>query len=113
MPATVAAVSTFLGLTPARPVDDDALTAAVAAANDWVSEVRPDLTVGDDGKPLPLWPPRATQAAVQYAARLYGRRGSVQGVAAFQDVGVTLLPALDPDIRSLLELGNFQRSVVA
>jgi len=113
MPATVASVQTFLGLSPARPMDDDALAAAVAAANDWVTEMRPDLTLDESGAELPSWPPRADQAAVQYAARLYGRRGSVQGVAAFQDVGDTLLPALDPDIRALLELGNFQRSVVA
>lgn len=113
MPASIASVQTFLGLSPARPVDDDALEAAAAAANDWVQEVRPDITKDANGVTLDTWPPRADQAAVQYAARLYGRRGSVQGIAAFQDAGATLLPDLDPDIRALLEIGDFQKSVVA
>jgi len=47
------------------------------------------------------------------AARLYGRRGSVQGIAAFADVGVSLLPRIDPDVRALLQLGEYQTSVVA
>jgi hypothetical protein len=79
---------------------------AVEAANDLVAAYRPDLA-GD------AWPPRADEAAVIQAARLYGRRGSVQGVAAFQDVGVSLLPRLDPDVRALLQLGEYQDSVVA
>lgn len=96
----------FLGLTPSRAVDSDAMGAAVVAANDLVATLRPDL-MGD------AWPPRADEAATIQAARLYGRRGSVNGVAAFQDVGVTHLPRLDPDVRSLLELGEYQRSVIA
>jgi hypothetical protein len=106
MPATVDAVRTFLGLSPARPADDDALAAAVAAANDAVATWRVDLT------DLATWPPSCDQAAVIYAARLYGRRSSVQGVAAFQEVGVISLPQ-DPDVRALLGLGPFQKSVVA
>lgn len=60
-----------------------------------------------------VWAPRADQAALVEAARLYGRRGSVQGIAAFADVGVSMLPRLDPEVRSLLELGEYQRNVVA
>lgn len=107
MPTTVALVQQHLGLSPARPVDDDALAAAVAAANDMVAAYRPGLTATG------TWPARADFAATLQAARLYGRRGSVQGVAAFQDVGVSMLPRLDPDLRSLLELGEYQRSVVS
>jgi hypothetical protein len=110
MPATVASVKTFLGLAPARPVDDDALGAAVAAANDTVFTLRADL-----GPPDVLgatWPARADQAATLYAARLYGRRGSIQGVAVFQDVATTLR-STDPDVYLMLELGPFQPSVVA
>lgn len=111
MPTTVELVRIHLGLAPARPVDDTALDNAVAAANDAVWAWRRDLdepTV--DGA---TWPPRCDYAATLQAARLYGRRGSVQGVAAFQDVGVATLGRLDPDIRSLLELGEFQPSVIA
>lgn len=88
--------------------------AAVAAANDTVAAYRPDLVVGADGvTPLDPWAPRVEQAALVEAARLYGRRGSIQGVAAFADLGVSLLPRLDPEFRSLLELGEYQRSVIA
>ena len=106
MPATVESVQVFMGLSPTRPTDTDALAMAVVAANDMVAAYRPDLA-GD------AWPPRADYAATIQAARLYGRRGSTTGVAAFQDVGVTLVPRLDPDLRSLLELGEYQRSVIA
>ena len=106
MPATVEGVRTFLGLSPARPVDDDALAAAVAASNAAVTVWRVDLVDADP------WPANAEQAATIYAARLYGRRAGVQGVAAFQEVGVVTLPQ-DPDVAALLGLGKFQRSVVA
>ena len=90
------------------------MTAAVEAANDLVATLRPDITKDPTtGDLLPTWPARADQAAVVEAARLYGRRGSVQGIAAFADVGVSLLPRLDPEVRSLLELGEYQRSVIA
>jgi hypothetical protein len=115
MPTTVGAVRAHLGLTPARPVDDLALANAVAAANDLVAALRPDLSSPaaieeEDGDP---WPARADYAATLQAARLYGRRGSVQGVAAFAEVGVSLLPRLDPDVRLLLQLGEYQDSVTA
>ena len=77
------------------------------AANTMVSDYRPELAESDD------WPASATFAATIQAARLYGRRGSAQGVAAFQDVGVSLLPRLDPDVRALLRLGEHQDSVIA
>ena len=111
VPTTTAAVSSFLGLSPARPVDDEALAAAVAAANDAVWTWRQDLD--DPSAEGTVWPPRVDFAATIEAARLYGRRGSVQGVAAFQDTGVSFLPSLDPEVKSLLEIGQFQPSVVA
>jgi hypothetical protein len=218
MPATVATLKTYLGLSGAAAVDDQAMAAACAASNDLVTQLRPDLTVervdtarwvydgttigvdpgagklrvaawggtsdwavsetdadgvahefdaladgvyelrlAPDG-PLTarfvvqgpttdqgvwwswsarldagtvtaptvgtslyfrgpttfgVWAERADQAALVEAARLYGRRGSVQGVAAFADIGVSLLPRLDPEVRSLLELGEYQKPVVA
>jgi hypothetical protein len=111
MPATVDSVRKHLGLSPARPADDDALAMAVAAANDAIATWRTDLAP-DDGSGSVTWPPAVDEAAVIYSARLYGRRTSVQGIAAFQEVGVTVIPQ-DPDVRALLGLGNYQRSVVA
>jgi hypothetical protein len=103
-----------LGIDPASPNDEEAMAMAVAAANDLVATLRPDLTHDPaDGSLIDMWPARADQAAHVEAARLYGRRGSVQGVAAFADLGVSLLPRLDPEVRSLLELGEYQQSVVA
>jgi hypothetical protein len=113
MPATVASLRTYLGVDPASTVDGEAMGAAVAAANDLVQSLRADLTTDGAGVPLASWPPRCDQAALVEAARLYGRRGSVQGIAAFADVGVSMLPRLDPEVRSLLELGEYQPSVVA
>lgn len=114
MATTVAAVRTFLGVDPASTTDEDALTAAVAAANDWVVQVRPDWTTDETtGDVLDVWPPSADQAATMQAAHDYGRRGSTAGVAAFQDVGVTFIPRMDPDVRRLLQLGEYQGPVVA
>ena len=79
---------------------------AVAGANAYVVSVRVDLEGVDP------WPANADEAATLYAARLYGRRSSVQGVAAFQESGVLALGA-DPDVAALLQLGKHQRSVVA
>ena len=112
MPTSVEAVKTHLGITGARPVDDDAIQAAVVAANGLVAALRPDLPTAspDDPDKPPTWPPQCDQAATLQAARLYGRRGSVQGVASFQDAGVTLLARMDPDVRLLLQVGEFQDS---
>ena len=113
MPATVATLRIYLGVDPASNVDTEAMGSAVAAANDLVTALRPDITTDAGGAPLQVWPARCDQAALVEAARLYGRRGSVQGIAAFADVGVSMLPRMDPEVRSLLELGEYQRSVVA
>ena len=90
------------------------MDAAVAAANDYLPELRPDLMKDPaTGAVLEQWPARCDQAANIEAARLYGRRGSALGVAAFADVGISLIPRLDPEVRSLLELGEYQPPVIA
>lgn len=114
MATTVAAVRTFLGVDPATSTDQDALAAAVAAANRYVSRLRPDWCVdATTGEYVDPWPEDADQAATMQAARVYGRRGSTAGVAAFQDVGVSMLPRMDPTVRELLQLGEYQPPVVA
>ena len=113
MAATVDGLKTYLGLSPAESVDDAAMAGAVAAANAMARVWRPDVTLDPDGVELPDWPEQILQGAYTYAARLYGRRGSVAGIAAFADVGVAMLPRLDPDVRALWELGEYQRSVIA
>lgn len=114
MAATVDGLLTYLGLTTAQAADQsEAMGMAVAAANDAAMTLRADVTLDVDGEELATWPARIDQGAYVLAARLYGRRGSVAGVAAFADVGVTMLARLDPDVRFLWELGEFERSVVA
>jgi hypothetical protein len=112
MPTTVDRLQVHLGLTGSRPVDVAAMEAAVDAANGIVAALRADLpSLGSD--PAPVWPDHVDQAATIQAARLYGRRGSVQGVAAFADAGVSLLARLDPDVRVMLQLGEYQQSAFA
>lgn len=105
---TVEMLIADMSIVPATDSDAEAMGFAVDAANDIVTRWRPDIAPSDGP-----WAPRATKAALQEAARLYGRRGSVQGVAAYADVGVSTIARLDPDLRSLLELGEYQPSVVA
>lgn len=113
MAATVEGLKTYLGLAPAEAPDDAAMASAVAAANAMAKQWRPDVTLDADGIELPSWPANIDQGAYTFAARLYGRRGSVAGVASFIEAGVSGIPRLDPDVRSLWELGEYQRSVVA
>jgi hypothetical protein len=107
MPTSVDRVKIHLGITGTRPVDDEALTYAVDAANGLVMALRTDLAG------LPEWPDEVDEGATIQAARFYGRRASVQGVASFQDAGVSLLARLDPDVRAALGLGEFQPSAFA
>jgi hypothetical protein len=112
MPTTVDRLLEYLGITTGRPGDTNAMQAAVDAANAMVAAYRSDLPPLDELNP-PVWGDDVDQAATIQAGRLYGRRGSTVGVAAYQDVGVTLLPRLDPDVRALLKLGEYQDSVVS
>jgi len=88
------------------------MTYACDAANAMVAAYRSDLPPLDSDPP-PEWGADVDYAATVQAGRLYGRRGSTQGIAAYQDVGVSLLPRLDPDVRALLKLGEYQDSVVS
>lgn len=106
MPATVGTLQTHLGIAGARDVDVQAMQFAVDAANGVVAVFRPDVA------DLAAWPPEVESAALIQAARIYGRRGSVQGIAAFQDIGAVTLGRLDPDVRLLLGLGEYQESAI-
>ena len=107
MPATVETLRVYLGIGGARDVDTEAMQYAVDAANRVVAVFRPDVAGETE------WPAEIESGALIQAARLYGRRGSVQGIAAFQDIGAVTLGRLDPDVRLLLGLGEYQPSVIA
>jgi hypothetical protein len=114
MAATVDSLRVYLGLDPASTVDEEAMGAAVAAANAAAMYWRADVTTDPgDGTMLPTWPADIDQGAHIQAARWYGRRGSVGGSVAYADLGIASLPRLDPDVRFLWRLGEYQRSVIA
>jgi hypothetical protein len=114
MPTSVDRVKVHLGITGTRPVDDEAITYAVNAANSLVVTLRPDLPAIDTANPdATVWPAEIDEAATIQASRYYGRRASVQGVASFQEAGVSLLAWVDPDVRLALGLGEFQPSAFA
>jgi len=107
MAATLDKLKIHLGIPASDTHNDEAMQMWLDAANAQVAIWRPDLTATDP------WDPRAEGAVYLQASKLVGRRGSVQGVAAFADIGVTYMPRLDPDLMTLLELGDYQQSVVA
>lgn len=114
MPATVASLKVYLGLDPATSTDEAAMTAAVDAANAAAVKWRADVTTdAATGAVLPTWPADIEQGAHLFASRLYGRRASIGGSVGFADLGIAPLPRIDPDVRALWELGEYQRSVIA
>lgn len=110
MPTDLDRLKTHLGYTGARPIDDEAMSFAVDAANAVVVELRPDLGPLD---PAPTWPAHIDEAATIQAAAYYGARASVQGLAQFQEAGASYLPRIDPRVRMALGLAEFQPSVVS
>jgi len=112
MPATVDALKIFLGIDPASTVDAQAMQPACDSANALAVRFRADVTTDVDG-PLAEWPADIDQGAILQAARLYGRRGSSAGALAFADIGVITIGRLDPDVRMLWQLGEYQGPVVA
>lgn len=95
-PITRAEVEQHLGLTPAAAGVDTAhldlvTEAVVEQVEAWTAEPR--------GASIRL-------GAIMLAARLYARRGSPLGVAAFGDLGATYVKTHDSDIESLLGLGK-------
>lgn len=109
-------VKSFLGLTPADVFDDEALANAVRAAEPFVERARPDsFPRAAAGGPDFSQPPSSDPyfAAMQLAARLYGRRNSANGVAAFDNMGGPVyVSRYDPDIERGLRIGIFARPVV-
>lgn len=119
MPTSADRVRTLLGISTGRPVDEEALQDAVDAANSWVASVCTDLPplVDEDGAPVDpadvVWPAHADYATTVQAANLYNNRSSIGGRPTYADGGTSRLRDLDPEVRSLLGLGEYQDSVVS
>lgn len=102
-PATLTGVKAHLSIDDAA--DDEALTLIVAAVNakvlGWpVAAPAEDVTQWSDGRVAHL-----VLGATMLVARLYKRRNSPDGVAAFNDAGPLYVSRNDPDVAMLLNLG--------
>lgn len=102
VPVDPATVDTWLPL-PADVPPSPGAHAARAAAAQLVRRARPDLFAAGA---------TPTDAAVVYggqllAARLWARRGSPTGLAAFGEFGPAAVLRLDPDVERLLGVGRY------
>src|SRR5688572_6612680 len=107
-PATRDQVKEHLSITDT--VDDAAVDAVVAAVNARVL-TWPVSAKADTDPPFPDWsdPSLAdlVQGSVMLAARLFVRRNSADGVAAFGDSGPAYVSRNDPDVALLLQIGAY------
>jgi hypothetical protein len=113
MPVTVDDVKVHLGLDLATTTDEAAMQQAVDGTNALAMLWRADVTLDEAGEPLPSWPANIDKGGIIFAAKVYGRRGSVAGVAGFTEIGLAYVARLDPDLKAFWELGEFQPPVVA
>lgn len=94
-------------------VDDAAVAGVVAAVNQLVREL--PISAPFDTDPAPAdWAagPRIVEGATMLAARLFERRNSPNGVAAFGDGGVAYVQRNDPDVALLLRIGPYSKPTV-
>ena len=118
MPFPVAAGPTSLTLVKAHlritdNVDDVAITDAVVAVNAKVQQFRVAQVANLD-EPAPTWDawPHIVHGATLLAARLWRRRNTPDGVAAFADAAPVYVRRHDPDVALLLQLGEHAKPAV-
>lgn len=97
-PITRADVEGHLGVSPASDRDVIHLDRVTAAVVSWVER---NVVVDDLGHGA-----EHELGAILLAARLYARRGSPLGVAAFAELGAAYVSRHDPDVERLLGLGK-------
>lgn len=109
-PATVPAVKVHLDIDDAR--DDARLTSIVAAVNAIVRA----LPVARVAAGAEDWSgdevQHVVEGATMLAARLWRRKDSPDGIAAFGEAGPVYVQRNDPDIAMLLQLGAYARPAV-
>jgi hypothetical protein len=106
-PATLDGVRAFLRYKEGDTQDDAELEDVVDATNALVrcwpcsaSAVGTELEPGE-------FPANVVRGAVMMAGRLFRRRESPSGVAAFGDMGAVYVQRNDPDVAMLLGLGVY------
>ena len=105
-PATPGGVAAFLRLGPTASEDelarvDEVTTAVNALVRQWpVAAKALEVTPA-------TWPAYVTEGATMLAGRLFRRRESPAGVAAFGELGPVYVMRNDPDVAMLLRLGSW------
>lgn len=110
-PTTLDLVKAHLSIDDAA--DDAAITAAVDAVNDVVLELPIAQAANVDPAPADWddWP-RVVHGATLLAARLFRRRLTPDGVAAFAETAPVYVRRNDPDVAQLLQLGAHAKPAV-
>lgn len=117
-PATEATVRDLLGLAESDDLQNPSLELAINAANVFVSRlpiVVDDLLADVDLVNPPAefaWTHDVVQGSTMLAARIFKRRNSTEGVAAFGDQGAIYVQRNDPDVAMLLRIGAYARPAV-
>lgn len=106
-PATVGGVAAFLRI-PENDPDAARLPAVVAAVN---ARVR-TWPCCQDSSGAEAFTANVTEGATMLAGRLFRRRESPAGVAAFGEMGPVYVMRNDPDVAMLLNLGSWARPQV-
>jgi hypothetical protein len=110
-PATLEGVRDFLRITDAT--DDDRITAVVAAVNARVRTWPCCDDSADVETPAEAeWTANVVEGATMLSGRLFRRRESPAGVAAFGEMGPVYVMRNDPDVAMLLSLGTWARPQV-
>lgn len=86
------------------------LPGVVAATNSLIGRLPHIDTVDEvvEGVLMKVWAPTTILAATMFAARLYGRRNSPNGIEAVGEMGTSYVARYDPDIARMLYLDSFQ-----
>lgn len=102
-PATLGGVRAFLRYKAADVSDDADITDKVLAVNALVRGWR----CSQDAVGAAVFPANVVTGANMLAGRLFRRRESPAGVAAFGDMGAVYVMRNDPDVAMLLGLGSW------
>lgn len=102
-PATLPGVRRFLRYKESDTTDDDDLGLIVAATNALVRTW--PCSAAAQGQAA--FPANVERGADMMAGRLFRRRESPAGVAAFGDMGAVYVMRNDPDVAMLLGLGSW------
>lgn len=105
-----AEVATYLNLKN-DGAGDVYLPTVVEATNSFVYSL-PDVDMVAEvveGVQIQVWAAHTRFAAKMFAARLYGRRNSANGIEAMNEMGTSYVARYDPDIARMLHLDSFAK----